>query len=286
MSHDLIDELRAIHERTQMVGWDFSRLEGRLVSDEQWWDFEADCLDAMRSSSEITDLGTGGGERLIRLIDELPDREARQLVATEGWKPNVPEARENLAPYGVKVYEYDPESGETMPFDDGSFDLVLSRHEGIDAAEVARVLAPGGRFLTQQVEAYDAEELHDWFGAEYLYPEVTAPRYEAELESAGLHVDTVDEWSGTMEFADVQALVTYIGLVPWDVPGFTVDDHSDKLRELAEWSSIRVSQRRFRVYATMVTREQLKARVREQLAGPSLAEELISERREEAINED
>lgn len=32
MSHDLIDELRAIHERTQMVGWDFSRLEGRLVA--------------------------------------------------------------------------------------------------------------------------------------------------------------------------------------------------------------------------------------------------------------
>lgn len=251
MSRDLIDELQTVHEQTQMVGWDFSRLEGRLVSDEPWWNFEADCLDAMRSSSRTADLGTGGGERLIRLINELPDREARQLVATEGWKPNVPEARENLAPYGVSVYEYDPESGEAMPFDDGSFDLVLSRHEGIDAAEIARVLATGGRFLTQQVDTYDAEELHDWFGAEYLYPEVTAPRYAAALESAGLLVDTIDEWFGTMEFADVQALVTYIGLVPWDVPSFTVDDHADKLRELAERSPIRVSQRRFRVHATM-----------------------------------
>lgn len=36
----------------------------------------------------------------------------------------------------------------------------------------------------------------------------------------------------------------------------------------------------------VVTRDQMKARVRKQLAGPSLADELIRERRDEATQED
>lgn len=36
----------------------------------------------------------------------------------------------------------------------------------------------------------------------------------------------------------------------------------------------------------VATREQMKARVRKQLAGPSLADELIRERRNEAAQED
>ena len=36
-----------------------------------------------------------------------------------------------------------------MPWGDGEFDLVMNRHESYDLAEVARVLSPGGLFLTQ-----------------------------------------------------------------------------------------------------------------------------------------
>jgi hypothetical protein len=137
-----------------------------------------------------------------------------------------------------------------MPFADRALNLVMSRHEGINAPEIARVLAHGGRILTQQVDGHDAEEIHEWFGTPYVYPNVTADHFVADLESAGLHIDAVDEWKGTMEFSDVRALVTYLALVPWDVPGFTVDDHAEKLLQLASLTSIRVTQRRFRVYAS------------------------------------
>ena len=46
-----------------------------------------------------------------------------------------------------------------LPFGAGAFELVLNRHEELDPAEVARILAPGGRFLTQQVGSDNWREL-------------------------------------------------------------------------------------------------------------------------------
>ena len=252
MEHDLLESLRRAHAEARMTGWDFSALEGRLIADDPWWDFEADCLDAMRYARAVADLGTGGGERLIRIVDALPDdREGpRTIVATEGWEPNLAVARRNLGTRGIEVLPYDAETGQAMPFRDGELDLVMSRHEGIDAGEVARVLASGGRLLTQQVDGRDAEEIHEWFEAGFAYPEVTAERFVADLEAAGMRIDQVDEWSGQMRFTDVEALVIYLGYVPWDVPGFSVDEHLERLSELAASPGIAVTQRRFRIHAT------------------------------------
>ena len=56
-----LDRLRAAHAESRMVGWDFARLEGRMSADEPWWDFERDCLRALRASRiGALDLGTGG----------------------------------------------------------------------------------------------------------------------------------------------------------------------------------------------------------------------------------
>lgn len=245
----MTDEWRRAHEQTTMVGWDFSVLDGRLRADDPWWDFDADCRAALASARATADLGTGGGERLYSFLAEM-DLTGTTVVATEGWEPNVAVARETLAPWGVDVVRYDAEARERMPFDDASLDLVISRHEGIDVAEVARVLAPGGRLLTQQVDGGDAPEIHAWFGSPFEYPDVTSTRYAEDAEVAGLRIDVVDDWSGTIEFADVTALVTYLALVPWDAPNFSVDEHAEQLTALDAESPIRVTQRRFRVYAT------------------------------------
>jgi SAM-dependent methyltransferase len=251
---DLLERLREAHGRAQMRGWDFSVLEGRLVSEEPPWDFDADCLEALATASRVLDLGTGGGERILRLWSKLGEDARPQLTATEAWEPNVPVARENLAAIGVQVVEYDADTQDPLPFEDGSCDLVMCRHESLDAAEVARVLAPGGVLLCQQVDGRDAQELRQWFGGQAQYPNV---RLDAEREAvarAGLVVDVTEEWSGAMEFADVEALVTYMGLVPWDVPDFRVDDHAQTLRELDRKAQLRVTQRRYRLYAHLPQR--------------------------------
>ncbi|GEM_PF-240581 len=243
-------QLRSAHESAGMVGWDFSRLDGRMTSEDPDWDFEADCLAAMRGAQRILDLGTGGGERLLRLIGRLGAEAAgKDVSATEGWEPNLPVATAALAGADVDVRAYDAESGDRLPWPDATFDLVMSRHEAVDMAEIARVLAPGGRVLTQQVHGHEVPELREWLGGQVQYPEVTAEHDVSAMEAAGLEVDTVGDWSGAMTFADAEALVVYLGLVPWDVPeDFTVDDHAETLFRLDAERPITVTQRRYRVY--------------------------------------
>ena len=79
---------------------------------------------------------------------------------------------------------------------------------------------------------------------------MTLGRYIAELEEVGVRIDVADAWDGVMEFTDVEALVMYLAMVPWDAPNFSVDKHADQLTVLGERTPLRVTQRRFRVYAT------------------------------------
>lgn len=223
-----MDAWRAEEVRARS-GWDFSTLDGRLSHEQPPWDFTAICRAAGRVATSVLDLGTGGGEQLLRLRDRLP----ADVIATEGWPPNIPVASRALAPYHIPVVDYDAERGDTLPFPDGRFDLIIDRHEAYDAAEVARVLVPGGVFLTQQVGGDNFAELRDVFGAPHLYPGIQLPELTAEAEAAGLHVTESAAWRGSAEFLDVAALVAYCMLVPWDVPDdFGVDRYRDTLLTL------------------------------------------------------
>lgn len=250
---DFLGHLEATHAEAQMLGWDFSRLDGDLIADDPWWDYEADCSHALQDACVgALDLGTGGGERLSRLLESLSEESVPlpRVIATEGWPANVPVARARLAARNVAVLEYDSDTGASLDLPSRSLDLVMARHESYDAAEVARVLAPGGKLLSQQVHGLDAPEIHEWFGGEYLSPYVTAEMHTQALRDAGLRIDQVDEWEGTMQFSNAAALVTYIGLFPWDAPDFDVRAHAPRLRELSASAPIVVTQSRFRVYAS------------------------------------
>src|SRR6516165_4903298 len=61
-------------------------------------------------------------------------------------------ARDNMDQDGA-------DDGGRLPFRDGSLDLICNRHESFAALEVSRVLAPGGRFVTQQVDYHDNDDL-------------------------------------------------------------------------------------------------------------------------------
>ena len=118
------------------------------------------------------------------------------------------------------------------PFNDAEFGVVLNRHSAFNCAEVARVLAPGGTFLTQQVHGRSAEELQAAFGAEPLWPDASPDRYVPRLAEAGLDIVNVLTWTGHVTFTDVGALVYYLRAVPWLVPGFSVATHVDSLLRL------------------------------------------------------
>ena len=225
------DELSAVwlhEEQEPFTGWDFSHLDARMLEDQAPWSYSGRAAALMRTAASVIDLNTGGGERFLSLRASWPPI----AVATEEYPPNVKLARERLGAVGVPVAEVAITEDGLLPFADGEFEVVLNRHSGFNPAEVARILTPGGTFLTQQVHGLWAEDLLAVFGATPQWPDATPERYMPLLEAAGLAIVDMREWSGTLVFTDVGAIVYYLKAVPWLVPGFTVRTHIDPLQQL------------------------------------------------------
>ena len=215
-------------EQQSFTGWDFSYLEGRLLEDQPPWDYLRRAAELMRQSSAVLDMGTGGGERLLELREHWPDK----IVVTEDYPPNFKLAKARLGSLGVQVQSVSLTGNGSLPFADEEFDLVLNRHSSLNCAEVARVLAPGGVFLTQQIHHLWARDLLAEFDVEPQWPNATPSYYVPRLKRAGLAIEKREEWKGGLIFTDVGAIVYYLRAVPWLVPGFSVDDHLDELLRL------------------------------------------------------
>ena len=207
------------------TGWDFSYLEGRMIEEQPPWSYPDLAAERMQRASAMLDMGTGGGERLLALRDAWP----REVTVTEDYPLNVALARSRLEPLGVRVEVVPLTHDAPMPFADGEFDLVLNRHSGLNCNEIARTLAPGGVFLTQQVHGLWAQDLLAVFDAHPPWPDSTPEIYVPRLERAGLTIERQETWRGQLTFTDVGAIVYYLKAVPWLVPGFAVDRHRDHL---------------------------------------------------------
>lgn len=217
-------------ERQPFTGWDFSYLDGRMLVEQAPWSYLDRAAELMAQASSVLDLDTGGGEKLLALRDHWPPK----VVATEDYPPNHELASARLSPLGATVVRTPVSDTAAVPFADGEFDLVLDRHAAFNAGEVARILAPGGAFLTQQVHGMWAWDLLAAFGAQPRWPDATPAKYVPLLEAAGLTVAHVQEWAGSLTFTDVGAIVYYLKATPWEVPGFTVRTHLPYLLALQQ----------------------------------------------------
>ena len=244
-------ELDALLEEAQcqpFSGWDFSWLAGRVAVDPPAWDYRDIVERYARESPDLLDLGTGGGEWLAALTHRPP-----RTVATEGWSPNVPVARDRLEPLGIAVHDYPggpdnvdqpndtqvprPGTAGSLPFGDASFHLISSRHESYIAAEVRRVLAPDGHFVTQQVGSGFTDDFRR--ALDLPVPMDQRPRWNLgfatqQLAAAGLRVAAGAAGFETQTYADTAAFAWYLLAVPWTVEGFTVAAYRDRLHRLQE----------------------------------------------------
>ncbi|MEU3934367.1 class I SAM-dependent methyltransferase [Streptomyces sp. NPDC029044] len=236
-------------------GWDFSWFDGRATEARPSWGYAVSMAERLGRASAVLDVQTGGGEvldfALSRVAEEATDRPATEsaaetgttapeppllTVATEGWPPNVAKATALLRPRGVAVVaaaEDDP-----LPFADGAFDLVVSRHPVRPHwEEIARVLRPGGTYFAQHIGPSSVFELVEYF----LGPQpdgVRSARHpdreRADAEAAGLDVVALRAERLRVEFRDIGAVVHFLRKVVWMVPGFTVEAYEPRLRELHE----------------------------------------------------
>ncbi|MFI7633059.1 class I SAM-dependent methyltransferase [Nonomuraea sp. NPDC049400] len=230
---------------TSFEGWDWGVFRGRMTTaDDLPWDYEELVRERLPEAASLLDLGTGGGE-LLSSLAPLPPRTA----ATEEYAPNVPIARRRLEPLGVEVAE------TTSSFPDGSFELIVNRHESYEPGEIRRLLAPGGTYVTQQVGGRDLEEINQALGAppheDHGWDLTTAT---AALTGTGFDVTWRRESSCPVTFHDIGALVLYLRVISWQIPGFTADEYEDRLHalhaEMASGRPLRATAHRFALIAT------------------------------------
>ncbi|QKW10046.1 class I SAM-dependent methyltransferase [Streptomyces sp. NA04227] len=225
------EELVAEGEAAPTEGWDFSWFEGRATEERPSWGYQRSMGARMAGAHAALDIQTGGGEVLAGVPERPP-----LCVATESWPPNVAKATALLHPLGTVVVAAPDEP--PLPFADGAFDLVVSRHPVTPYfAEIARVLRPGGTYFAQHVGPASAFELVEYF----LGPQPEEARNgrdpgreRALAEAAGLEIVDLRTERLRMEFHGIGAVVHFLRKVIWMVPGFTVAAHRPRLRELHE----------------------------------------------------
>lgn len=178
-------------------------------------------------ASAMLDVQTGGGEVVAGIPTAPP-----VLRATESWEPNLDLARERLMPLGGEVVHVDDEA--PLPFDDASFDLVVSRHPTVVLwQEIARVLRPGGTYMSQRVGAGSVHELSVAMLGDFEPSESrSAALAAANAEGAGLRVRDIETARLRMEFHDIGAVVHFLRKVIWIVPDFSVEAFIPQLRAL------------------------------------------------------
>jgi SAM-dependent methyltransferase len=225
------DQLIAEGAAVPVEGWDFSWFAGRATEERPAWGYAGLLADRLARASSSLDVQTGGAEVYAEALGRAA-RRPTAVAATESWPPNLALARRRLAEWGGEVAEAADDGA--LPFPDASFDLVSSRHPtGRRWDEIARVLRPGGTYLTQGV---------GWGSNRALFEALMGPQPGGDRPSAALAADAaravgleiVDLRSQAcrVEFADVGAVVHFLRKVLWTVPDFTVERYRAQLGDV------------------------------------------------------
>ena len=223
-------EKRALWEaeeaKSQMTGWDFSYLDGRMIDGKLPWDYRQKVFDFLKPESYILDMGTGGGEFLLSLRHPF-----NRTCVTEAWEPNLRLCEKKLAPLGITVKQ--SWDDQPLPYDDAQFDIVLNRHESYDINEVHRVLKPGGYFITQQVGGSNGMRLRKMLSdSDFPMADFNLENEVPKFQKAGFSINYKNQCYKDDKYLDVGAFVWYAKILPWEFPDFSVARCFDKLLEL------------------------------------------------------
>ena len=227
-TNELISYWKSEEEIAHIHGWDFSHIAGRYTEGTDLpWDYREAILRYLTPDMKLLDMDTGGGEFLLSL-----GHPARKTGATEGYPPNVALCEKTLLPLGIDFRAAD--ASRSLPFADGSFDMVINRHGDFNPEEIYRVLKPGGLFITQQVGAENDRELVELLlpDAKSLpFPEQYLAITSRKFRDAGFRILDEQECFRPIRFFDIGALVWFARIIEWEFPGFSVENCAERLLE-------------------------------------------------------
>ena len=206
------DDLRRAAQRAgSLTGWDFSSIRDWRATTP--WDYERVVAEYTKTWMRALDVGTGGGEVITRLSNVLG-----QVVAVDHKVSMAIAAQARLSPSADVVVA----DGRALPFADATFNLVLDRHAPVFIREFARVLRPGGLFITQQVGGRNMQSIFDAFGwgsnAKQWGQAQTFDAIKSAAPAVGLEMLRAEEYEVEYSLADIESLVFILKYVPFPEP--------------------------------------------------------------------
>lgn len=196
-------------------GWDFSRLN--VTVEGARWNFWSEVASRCKAGSILLDIGTGGGEALLHMTDA-----ALFVIGIDHSEAMIRTANRNRERSGRSNVRFLPMEASKLGFPERFFQVISCRHSEFSGAEVARVLADDGVFLTQQVGESDKSNLAQAFGRGQSGDTKRGTlmnRYAAELKEAGFRQIECRQYDAAEYYATAEDLIFLLKHTPI-IPGF------------------------------------------------------------------
>ncbi len=143
--------------------WDFSQIKCKTENLTNW-DFYEKIRENSNEKSLCLDLGTGGGERVLK---SYPD--VGMIIATDFSEEMIKTSKENAKKYLNKRVKFTKMNNLEMTFPKETFDLISARHTIINAKQIYDCLVPGGTIVIRGVDKKDCWEIKEFFGRGQAY---------------------------------------------------------------------------------------------------------------------
>ena len=168
--------------------WDFSmfEIESECLTD---WDLYKILKKVTNKESRILDLGTGGGEKVLKYFPSC-----QEIVGTDLSKEMIKTANENLKKSKKKNITFRIMDNLKMDVPDNYFDVVVARHTVTDPKQIMKCLKKGGYLLIRGVDKDDCWSLKMKFGKGQGYKDskpISIIDYENVLNAGFREVELV-----------------------------------------------------------------------------------------------
>lgn len=191
---------------SEIGNWDFSKIKCKteIITN---WDFYEKIKENINEKSLCLDIGTGGGEKVLKNYPEVA-----MVIATDFSEEMIKTAKANSKKYQNRNIRFCEMDNENMKFPKETFDLVSARHTVIDAKQIYEVLIDEGVLIIEGIDKDDCIEIKEIFGRGQGYKDkkaISEIDYEALKDAGFKDIEKVEilqnEYYGTEE--DLLALL-------------------------------------------------------------------------------
>lgn len=173
----------------RMANWDFSKIKCKTEKLTNW-DFYKKIEENTNEKSLCLDLGTGGGENVLKNYANVG-----MVIATDFSNEMIKTAKENAKKYPNKKVKFTKMNNLEMSFPNETFDLISARHTVINAKQIYNCLIYGGTIVIEGIDKKDCWELKELFRRGQAYNEeiVISQKDYLDLKEAGfINIEKVE----------------------------------------------------------------------------------------------